>query len=418
MNTKRPLKILIPLHTLPTIPLVHTRIIESILPYLEKKYTVELNWFVYTPNKIKLKSKKHKILDIHNYSNAVEVIKDTKPDIIYTHATSSLDPHFAISLAAKFLNIPVFSGIWADRWLKTNNKKQFLSYITQFLENRERMKFFIFKIFFVNNTLKVVGFSKLESILKLYKISKKYFKNNKGYDPEFPSELHWLENNSLFDEMDKLGYKKDSLVVTGNPLYDLPIKRIRDFKYHQKTNKKIQVLFVTSLIAEHGIWTVKQRDEVVKKVVGHIATNKKFNLEIKISSLENYSKYSSLVHSIDKNIRIYQDGDFMDYLEKADVVISFSGVTSVAIFTLLARKPLIITNFFNSKGDKVLENEIAMDCQNPLQLTNLIQSRLEKNNEEKIEKFINETFYKEDGNASERLSKSLINLIEKNRIES
>lgn len=414
---KQTLKILIPIHVLPTVPLIHTRIIESMLPHLKKKYNVELIWFIYLQNKIKSKPDGYNILDIHDYSDAVELLRDVKPDLVYAHSNPSFDPQFAVILAAKFLNVPVLSGVWADRWLQPKKIKKIFSYLTQFLENRDRANFFIFKTLFVNATLNAIGFSKSESFSKLCGIFKKYCSRNYGYDPKYASDIHWLENESLFDNMSKFNYARESLIVTGNPLYDLPIKRIQNFKSQNRTDKKIQVLFATSLIAEHGIWTKKQRDYVIKNVVKNVSLSDDLCLTIKLNPQENYDYYKSLVHSIDKNILIFKDGDFLDYLEKTDIVISFSGVTSIAIFTLLARKPLLVTNFFNIKGDKPIEEKVAINCESPSQLTNLIKMGVTNTHEEKIARFIKDTFYKEDGEAAQRLCEHIINFIETRRNE-
>ena len=166
---KQTLKILIPIHVLPTVPLIHTRIIESMLPHLKKKYNVELIWFIYLQNKIKSKPDGYNILDIHDYSDAVELLRDVKPDLVYAHSNPSFDPQFAVILAAKFLNVPVLSGVWADRWLQPKKIKKIFSYLTQFLENRDRANFFIFKTLFVNATLNAIGFSKSESFSKAIK---------------------------------------------------------------------------------------------------------------------------------------------------------------------------------------------------------------------------------------------------------
>ena len=50
-----------------------------------------------------------KIIDIHNYSNALEILKKEKPDVIFAWATHNFID-YAFSLAAKKMNIPVVSG--------------------------------------------------------------------------------------------------------------------------------------------------------------------------------------------------------------------------------------------------------------------------------------------------------------------
>ena len=85
-------------------------------------------------------------------------------------------------------------------------------------------------------------------------------------------------------------------------------------------------------------------------------------------------------------------------MEETDLVISYSGVTSVAIFALLAKKPLVITNFFNMKGDKLFDEKLVLNCENPSQLVDLIKNGVENNpaTNQKIEKFMSDFFFKTD----------------------
>ena len=267
IKTKHKIKILLPLYTLPSVPLVHSRIFEALLPKLEEKYDVELNCFVYLPDRISTKLEGYKILDIHDFSNAVELIRNIRPDLVYGHMAPALDPQFAVPLAAKFLNVPVLSGVWSNRWIKNRKSKKIFSYFMRFFENQvpfetnknkktflRRGKFFIYKTLFLYKTLRAMRFSRFESFSKLCEISKQFFvdahSSTGRYDPKYVSDLHWLENDSMKNEMSRYGFKKDTLIVTGNPLYDIPIKRIQNFKSQHRINKKIQVLFATSTVVE------------------------------------------------------------------------------------------------------------------------------------------------------------------------
>ena len=59
-------------------------LLESILPILRTKVRVQLIWLFYLPDRIKLQDKKIDndtiFLDVHDYKNAVEIIKHAKPD--------------------------------------------------------------------------------------------------------------------------------------------------------------------------------------------------------------------------------------------------------------------------------------------------------------------------------------------------
>ena len=100
------IKILTALHTLPEIKTYRTIFFEKIIPVLKEKFDVQVYWLVYTPEKLSnsIKEKNDRILDIHDFQNAVEVIEKVKPDIIISAPTLNL-PDFALTLAAKFYNI-------------------------------------------------------------------------------------------------------------------------------------------------------------------------------------------------------------------------------------------------------------------------------------------------------------------------
>lgn len=108
--------ILIPLHTLPSIQSYKTIMFDNLLPALRNKSNVYVTWIVYQADKLNsfLPNKyDESILDIHSYANAVKLLENIKPDIIYANATWDLID-YAFSSAGKFLNIPVIGGFYSD----------------------------------------------------------------------------------------------------------------------------------------------------------------------------------------------------------------------------------------------------------------------------------------------------------------
>ena len=78
------IKILTVLHTLPSVKSYRTLCFERILPYLRSKTDVHITWLVYQPERLKIESQidpHTSILDIHDFKNALEVVKYVKPDI-------------------------------------------------------------------------------------------------------------------------------------------------------------------------------------------------------------------------------------------------------------------------------------------------------------------------------------------------
>ena len=107
------MKILISLHTMPTIRSYKQIILNELIPILKKNIEVKIFWFIYMPeknNQITSNNIDEVILDIHDFKNAVDVIQKIKPDIIYSSPTNNL-PDYALNLAAKYLKIPTIGEI-------------------------------------------------------------------------------------------------------------------------------------------------------------------------------------------------------------------------------------------------------------------------------------------------------------------
>ena len=80
------IRILIPLHVMPTEKHITTMLFENLLPALRTKANVSVFWLVYLPKKLvsfEIPNELGTVIDIHNFKNFVEVIEHVKPDIIY-----------------------------------------------------------------------------------------------------------------------------------------------------------------------------------------------------------------------------------------------------------------------------------------------------------------------------------------------
>ncbi len=103
------IEILTVLHTLPTVKSYRTLCFERILPYMRSKSDVHITWLVYQPERLNIEYTKNSdltILDIHDFKNAIQVIEQVKPDIIWAAPTLNL-PDYALSIAGRHMKIPV-----------------------------------------------------------------------------------------------------------------------------------------------------------------------------------------------------------------------------------------------------------------------------------------------------------------------
>ena len=162
-----PIKILVPIHILPERTSFHTIYFENVLSALREKIPVHMIWLIYMPEEQESHDDKNlTVTDIHQFDNALEVIKKTKPDVIFAYAGGPQGQiHYSLSLAAKSLDIPVISLMTIDRDLEIKRSKYLKANLTRFFEssnslennikrkNMGKGRFFIYKTFFLIKTL-------------------------------------------------------------------------------------------------------------------------------------------------------------------------------------------------------------------------------------------------------------------------
>lgn len=199
--------ILIPTHVMPDIKSVTTMFFDNLLCALKKKTNVHVTWLVYTPDKFRSSFEKNldsNVLDIHDFKNAVEVLQKVKPDIIYASPTWSFID-YALSSAAKSLDIPTFSMIYSDIFSKKTTSKRLKSNFTRFFQNSvltdtennkkqfmRRGRFFIYKYLFLLRTKIVLKTDVFHTLFIIWK-----FILSNTVDPKFGSDIiQFLENES------------------------------------------------------------------------------------------------------------------------------------------------------------------------------------------------------------------------------
>lgn len=426
---KKELKILFPFHASPSLNTFQTISMRNILEEFQKEFNSKLFWFIYTPEGIEIveQKKNEYILQIQDFRNAVDLLKQIKPDVIFAHASPG-QIHYSISLAAKSLGIPTIGDFTDFTGAKNEQTKSLIkNYAKQFFEQNipgesrdsekkimKRGRFFNYKTLFLIRTLLKLDINIFSIIKLLIKTSVFYLSHTHSRSPDYVNTLNWVETEKLEHELINLGFPKSSLFVSGNPVYDKSFLKISNF---QKTlSEKIRVLLVTSPIVEHGYISKIKRDETVKKICNVLKTHKnKIDFQIKIHGIENLKEYQSLILKSDPSIKVHQDGDLLDFLGMSDVLIFYSSKTTAAIFALLAEKPIIIIPF--SDSDIFFKKNLAVKAEID-NLSDIIFNILKLNIPNKIDKqnFIKEYLYKFDGKASERIVYAISNLLTKQNL--
>lgn len=421
------LTIFFPLHVFPTEKHLSTILINNLTKSFGKKIKINYIFFLYDQEKSKIHLNENVLVYFEQFSNAVDVLKKTKPDIVFLNEDrSTIDLSFHI--ACDFLKIPVICPI-NHIWLLNYkvSKKIFFSklkflFSTNFsnksdiLENTNQS--FRLKISFLINTMK----KSHHNIFQIFYILLRLFNSQLTTKPLIFSKssntIFRLETESSIPILLKEGFPESNLFVTGNPVYDEVFKRINNFKnYHNQ--EKVNVLFAPSQVFEDGLWNKHDSDESFIEILKILSkNNEKISTIVKIHPTSvNLSDYTSLKKKIDPNMPIFQQENFLDLLENCDVVIGYPANSTMLRYSLLAKKPIILCNFFNNASCELLEKKLTVECKSPEMLIDSIFQILKNNpsTSEKAESFFIENFYKRDGLSTERLIDVIFSFLEKTK---
>ena len=99
------LRILAPTHVIPSKKNKLINYVENIVTEVNKKVEIEVFWFIFQPDT--LKTENNNFLDIHNFNNAIELLEKIKPDCIFANNNSREPISYSLSIAAKYLKIPL-----------------------------------------------------------------------------------------------------------------------------------------------------------------------------------------------------------------------------------------------------------------------------------------------------------------------
>jgi hypothetical protein len=405
-------------------------IIHSLLPILKKKINVQILWVLYQPEKIQSnKNNGSEIitLDLHDYVNAVDLLQKEKPDIIYVAPFPEFI-HYSFAIAGKFLKIPVVNLLYYELSMgNTLSTKQLSSsYIRRAFSNSvpteefgnkktflRRGKYIFYKFSFLINTLFATKMNFFKIIKDAFTLLSFPIKSNAILDSKFSITKHYLQNYIIYENLLKNGFKESSLLVTGNSMFD----EYFDSSGEITINNKIRLLLAPDAFYEHGSWTKEQRSEILEKIIKYIMKHKeKFSLIVKIHpSAANLDDYRKIIHSIDPSIPVFQDGGIQNYLDKTDVVISYSTQSTGLIYSLLSKKPIIICNFFKEELEEFIDTRLIIECKSIDSFEKTLNGTFSHDSiyEELRNQYISKYLFKGDGLSGMRICDDLLSLANK-----
>ena len=410
---------------------------ETLHRALKKRIPMELIWVVYQPTRFeKIIMDDQTVYSIHEFSDAVDLLKKLNPDLVLVSNYKEL-VHYSASLAAKTLGKPLvgFSGAKIDNRVfgkKFENLKietSSTSGLKKFLQDRvpgdsdeqsqflRRGRFFLYKYrFFIKTQLSVKT-----NIFKIFFLSLRDFINFGLNRPLRFSTL--AEHYLLWDELEINRYRYygipiEKISVVGNPLLDDIFHKISTVKTRTITNDKIKILIFTDSLYEHGIWSYEERESFLKNLFGKLQEDKTILFDLKIHpTTESKTYYQRLSKKFGLSSKIFQSEDLYDLINDYDIIVTYGTSTAHTELSLCGKKTILIPT--KSLPTFVLVDEAiaaghVKRCNSFTDLIPLIHD-FHKQDINLTKEFVEQRtkyFYKFDGKSGERAADSIIKFIE------
>ncbi len=416
-------KILTVYHSLPENYGYTPILFRNVLEILRKKINVHVTWVIHNEEKIdtkKFENNETSFLHISDFKNAVQILEKVKPDLVYVIFGFNAPDH-AILLAAKYLKIKVVGGE-VGNFLFLKNPKNRLSMVLDKIQlilgnnfSFKKLRFFIYKHIFLLRTYFAVHlsmktiFKEWVEILRIYTFPGIKYVNLQNLD------LLFVESQKTIDDLLKYNINKIELKPVGNPSYDLAFQSLNKFKNIKNKSDQVNLLILSMTVIGDTQKTVKkQRELFIGEIIKKIKkSNQKYFITLKIHPTnENYSDYEKIVNKIDPTIKIHQKGDLLDFLQDADVIITPASGTAI-VFSLIINKPIVIWNVFKIDDDILIKRKLVIECKNENHIIESIEKALVfQPSKSKVDMFLEEYYYKNDGKASERIANIMLDIME------
>ncbi len=423
------LKILIPYPSGHDLKSGITQLFANLVQELSKKDDVKIYRLIVQSRKLSSLPKSdefNEALDIHDFKNALDVLQKIKPDLVYTV------PHLefmniAFSNAAKHLGIKtaglVLFSLDGKLELKSNTRRNLRKTFdtnvpTDTYDSKNlvfgRMQFIFYKFWFMVKTFSAIKYSKFFILPKSFQILFRSFSKNL-YVPELPLDKHFVLNEMQKETLVNMGFKENSIIVTGHPMYDHAFKK-NITKEVDKNKKPINILFAPDTLYEAGIWSKNQRDNAIINIVNTIKQNSAFSLKVKIhptsAILDGYKK---IIHKIDPTVEIYQKGSLEDFFSETDLLLVYSALTTGLIYTVPYKIPVIVCNLYDDIKDLygLIGSDLVIECKNLESLSGLIKNVIENSEtlDQKRDSYVKKFLFKGDGKASKRIANEIFDLV-------
>lgn len=424
--------VLIPSMRPPYIHSMEVMQIKNISDKLKEKCNLHIIWVVFQSGRInEIKTDILQIIDFKNYENAIQILDEMKPDLILIDGELSC-ASITFAMAGRYRKIPLVSMYFVEefvgfkkRWFAIKSRlrlaissRVFADVSNESKPRKFKMLSFILKEYhFLIKTLSKMDYTIFQLVKFMYTYPRiQLFANSEipvheltSGDLNLCSIPHWTKR------LETIGLQKSSIALIGNPYFDGLYLQIQESKRTSPSKiDKVRVLFCTSPMHEHGIWTKKEEDEMIIKVIKEVLNHTELEIVIKIHpSSSSIDEYNKLLQNTNTKIKIYQKENLIELLSQHDVMITY-GSGSQLLDAILFKKPTVFLDLLN-KNEKLnlfFDEDVTIQCNSLNELTSKIKYSISKEvNESAYQSYIEKHLGKFDGKSSDRARDAILELL-------
>jgi len=409
-----------------------TKQLEIIFLKLEKFFKINLVWVSFQPFEFdEYDIKNFHVLDYHKFNDAVDLIEKVKPDLIIYESRLGING-IAFSKAGKFKKIPIvtiigYVGVSED-FGRTFSVKTSLNLISSnkvladsSVEKKSKkfamLRYVIDKYVFLLKTLKKSNYT-LWDLIKFVFFYPGVHIFGQSYPPLHnitSGDLNFCFNQHLFSRLVKAGFKKSTILLEGDPIFDEFFTQISKSKFQKPLTKKISILFCPTPMHEHGWLSKNDEDELILNMINNIKNYNDFDIALKIHpSTSNYDEYKTLLEKTNHKVILYQKENTLDLLNKYDLMLTY-GSSDVILEAVLLRKPVVLFKYsledkFNRFSDKNIIHECNSLSKLPFIMRNSISHTI---TQQQFSSYIERHIGKFDGKNSERIAHEIYHFFQK-----
>ena len=408
---------------------------KNIIKEIGKKFNVKPIWVIFQPDKIEHeKTSDYEIIYYDNYKNALEILEEKNPDLILFDGDLTCYS-ISFALAGKFKNIPVVTTFFVTEsennpnflWAKSRLRILFGNGLMRdegsANTNKEMdpkkfkmLSFGLSEYRFLLRTLKKINYSNFDLLrfMLFFPRFQIFSEQDTVKHPLASGVLNLCSTPKIVKKLKNAGFLDTTIFLCGNPYFDNLFLKRRDYS-NKLNNPKTRILFCTSSLHEHGMWSKQKEDNFVINIIKNISENKANEIALKIHpSTSSRKEYEELLQTNNLNITLYQKEDFVTLLAEYDIVICY-GQTTAILEGILLNKKIIFIDFFNEHNlNQFFDESVMTYCSKLNDLDTKIQTSLEKIiSKDRYQKYIEKHIGRFDGNCSTLAANEILKICNK-----